>query len=369
MFIAACGQARMGLQRRRLPPTMDRSLSFLWPHNLWLLLALPLLAGLYLALLRRRRRDVVTLSSLGLAWRAQGGAWRRHVAPALLLLALALALLAAARPTARLTLPWSTSTIMLAMDVSLSMRIPDVHPTRMVAAQEAAKNFLQELPRHVEVGIVTFAGSVQVAQQATLDRPSLVRAVDAIRMQLGTAVGSAIVVSLAELFPDHGIDLESMTLGPRRGARSLDAQERPSPRMIEPVAPGSFDAAAIIVLTDGRRTMGVDTLRAARMAADRGVRVHVVALGTPDGHLAMGEEMAIYLQLDEPTLREVAQLTGGEFHRAETAQALQGVYRDLGSRLSTRTRETEVGALLALAAALLVVAATALSLRWHGRVA
>ena len=344
-------------------------MNFLWPSALWLLVALPLLVGAYVALLRRRRRTVVTLSSLGLARQAHTGGWRRHLPPALMLLALALMLLAAARPVASVTLPWSKSTIMLAMDASLSMRIADVNPTRMVAAQDAAKRFLDDLPRHIEVGLVTFAGSVQVAQQATRDRPSLVQAIDSIRMQLGTAVGSAIVVCLAELFPEHGIDLESMIFGSRRAPRSLEEQGRPAPKLIEPVAPGSYDAAVIILLTDGRRTMGVDTLRAAKMAADRGVRVHVVALGTPDGHLAMGEEMAIYLQLDEPTLREVASMTGGEYHRAETAQALQGVYRELGSRIQTRSRETEVTALLAALAAVLVAAGALLSLRWFGRVA
>ena len=139
-----------------------------------------------------------------------------------ILLALAVLLLALARPTARVTLPWARTTILLAIDVSLSMRVKDVKPTRMVAAQEAARSFLHEVPRNIDVGIVTFAGSAQVAQQATIDRPSLVGAIDAIQMQMGTAIGSAIVLCLAELFPDHGIDLGEMTFGPRRQARSLD---------------------------------------------------------------------------------------------------------------------------------------------------
>jgi Ca-activated chloride channel family protein len=134
------------------------------------------------------------------------------------------------------------------------------------------------------------------------------------------------------------------------------------------VAPGSFDAAAIILLSDGRRTTGIDTLRAAQMAAERGVRVHVIGLGTPDGHLAMGEGMAYWLQLDEPTLREVARMTGGEYHHAATAEALRGVYATLGSRVRAQARETELTALLALLAAALVVAGTGLSLRWFGRV-
>jgi Ca-activated chloride channel homolog len=253
------------------------------------------------------------------------------------------------------------------------MRVADVQPTRMVAAQEAAKAFLSEVPPHIEVGLVTFAGSAQVAQRATIDRPSLVAAIDAIQMQLGTAIGNAIVVCLAELFPDHGIDLGQMTFGAsrRETTRSLDEKKagKAPPKEITPVPPGSYESAAMILLSDGRRTTGVDTLQAAKMAADRGVRIYVVGLGTPDGHAALGEGMAIYLQLDEPTLRQVAQMTGGEYHHAGTAEALRSVYQRLGSRLQVSKRETELTALLALAAALLLVAGVGLSVRWFGRVA
>ena len=176
-------------------------MNFVWPQNLWLLLALPLLPALYLWLLRRRSRHALRVSTVSLARQAMGRTWRRHVPPALFWLALSVLLLGLARPSARVTLPWSTSTIMLAIDVSLSMRVQDVKPTRMVAAQEAARTFLHELPSNIQVGIVTFAGSAQVAQQATIDRPSLLGAIDAIQMQIGTAVGSAIVLCLRELFP------------------------------------------------------------------------------------------------------------------------------------------------------------------------
>ena len=118
-----------------------------------------------------------------------------------------------------------------------------------------------------------------------------------------------------------------MSFGPRRHARSLDEKEKAPPKQIAPVAPGSYESAAIILLSDGRRTTGVDTLQAAKMAADRGVRIYVVGLGTPDGHLAEGEGMALYLQLDEPTLREVARMTGGEYFHAGTAEALRSVYQ------------------------------------------
>ncbi len=346
-------------------------MTFLSPQSLWLMLALPLLALLYRWLLRRRGKPALRFSNLALAREATGRPWRRHVPPALMLLAFAVLAIASARPAARVTLPWARTTIMLAMDVSLSMRVTDVKPSRMEAAQDAAKMFLRELPRNVDVGLVTFAGSTQVAQQATLDRAALVSAIDAFQMQIGTAVGNAIVMCLSELFPEQGINLEEMTFGSRSQARSpgsrFDQIDKPAPRELTPVAPGSYNAAAIILLSDGRRTMGVDTLQAARMAADRGVRIHVVGLGTPDGHVATDEGMAIYMKLDEPTLREVARLTGGEYHHAGTAEMLRNVYQHLGSRLQTQTRETELSALLALLAAALVAVAAFLSVLWFGR--
>lgn len=343
-------------------------MTFLWPQYLWSLLALPLLPLLYLWLLRRRGKPALRYSNLDAVRAASTRHWRRHVPPALLLLACAVLLLAAARPLAMVTLPWARPSIMLAIDVSLSMRVSDVKPTRLAAAQEAAKLFLRDLPRNIEVGLVTFAGSAQVAQAATMDRSALVGAIDAFQMQLGTAIGSAIVVCLAELFPDHGINLGDMTFGRQQKARSRDAKDSAvAPKQITPVAPGSYGSAAILLLSDGRRTTGVDTLEAAKMAADRGVRIHVVGLGTVDGPVGSSDGLAIYMQLDEPTLREVARMTGGEYHHAGTAEELRSVYQDLGSWLQVQTRETEVTALLALGGAVLVLMAAALSMHWFGR--
>ena len=343
---------------------------FLWPEYLWLLPALPLLPALYVWLLRRRARLAVRYSSLGIVRAAASGSnWRRHVPPALFLLAFATLMVAAARPVARVPLPWARTSIMLAMDVSLSMRVTDVKPTRLAAAQDAAKLFLRDLPKNIEVGLVTFAGSTQVAQAATLDRTTLVAAIDGFQMQMGTAVGNAIVVCLAELFPDHGIDIGEMTFGNKKHGRSLDDRAKPPPKQITPVAPGSYNSAAIILLSDGRRTTGVDTLAAAMMAADRGVRVYVVGLGTVDGVTGASEYMPIYLKLDEPTLREVARMTGGEYHHAGTAEKLKSVYETLGSRVQVQSRETEITGLLALVSALLALTAAVLSMVWFRRIA
>ncbi|NML44628.1 VWA domain-containing protein [Ramlibacter sp. G-1-2-2] len=342
---------------------------FLWPQYLWLLLALPWLVAAYLWLLTRRSRQAVQYSSLRVAREAAARNWRRHVPPALLLLALAGLLVAMARPVARVPLPWARSSVLLAMDVSLSMRVTDVKPSRIVAAQEAAKLFLHDLPKDVEVGLITFAGSSEVVQRATLDREALVAAIDGFQMQVGTAIGSAIVVCLAELFPDQGIDVGEMTFGVRRQVRGLDDKDKPGPKEFQPVPPGSYRSAAIILLSDGRRTTGVDTLEAAKMAADRGVRIYVIGLGTVNGDASTPEGLPIYMQLDEPTLREVARMTGGEYHHAATAETLRGVYQNLGKRVQVTARETELTGLVALASALVIVLAGTLSLVWFRRLA
>jgi Ca-activated chloride channel family protein len=341
-------------------------MSFLWPGYLWLMLAIPVLPVVYVWLLARHRKSALRYSNVAAVRSAGGAGWKRHVPPALFFLACSVLLFAVSRPVAPLRLPWARSTVLLAVDVSLSMRVNDVKPTRLAAAQDAAKVFLQNLPTDIEVGLITFAGSSQVAQRATLDREALVKSIDAFQMQYGTAIGNAIVQCLAELFPDHGIDVGEMTFGAKKG-RSIDSKEKPAPKPFTPVQPGSYKSAAIILLSDGRRTTGIDTLQAAKMAADRGVRVYVVGLGTADGAATMPEGMAIYLQLDEPTLREVARMTGGEYLHAGTAEKLRMVYENLGSRMQVETRETELTGVLALAAALVMALAGVLSVVWFRR--
>ena len=343
---------------------------FLWPQFLWLLLLLPLLVLLYLWLLRRRKKLAVRYASLAIVKQAQGRGpgWRRHLPPLLLLGALTLLLLASARPVALVALPSNQQTIILAMDVSGSMRATDVEPNRLEAAQAAAKTFLKELPRDVKVGIVAFAGSAQVAQLPTLNREDLATAIDRFQLQRATATGNAIVISLATLFPNAGIELQQLSLDRMRGgARSLD---QPPPRQSEfiPVAPGSYSSAAIIMLTDGQRTTGVDPLEAAKMAADRGVKVYTVGIGTVDGETIGFEGWSMRVRLDEETLKAIAQKTAAEYYYAGTAQDLNKVYQNLSSRLTLEKKETEVSALLALAGALLALLAAGLSLLWFNRI-
>lgn len=344
-------------------------MNFLWPQYLWLLLALPLLVLLYLWLLRRKNRTAVRYASLSIVKEAMGGRqWRRHVPPVLFLLSLAAMLLAAARPVAVITLPSNQQTIILAMDVSGSMRATDVQPNRLVAAQNAAKAFIAELPRHVKVGIVAFAGSAQVAQLPTVNREDLVTAIDRFQLQRATATGNAIVISLATLFPDAGIDLQSLQGGKDRQKGFAIDGEKKEKKEFTPVAPGSYSSAAIIMLTDGQRTTGVDPLEAAKLASERGVRVYTVGIGTVDGETIGFEGWSMRVRLDEETLKQIANKTSAEYFYAGTAQDLKKVYETLSSKLTVEKKETEVSALLALAAAVLALAAAGLSMLWFNRI-
>jgi len=343
---------------------------FQWPEFLWLMLAMPLLVLLYLWLLRRKKKTALRYASLSIVKEAMGPGQtiRRHIPPVLFLLAIGAMLVAAARPMAVITLPSNQQTIILAMDVSGSMRATDVQPSRLVAAQNAAKAFLADLPRHVKVGIVAFAGSAQVAQIPTINREDLVTAIDRFQLQRATATGNAIVISLAALFPDAGIELEQLQAGrDRQRGYSLD-QEKKEKKAFTPVAPGSFTSAAIIMLTDGQRTTGVDPLEAAKLAADRGVRVYTVGIGTVDGETIGFEGWSMRVRLDEETLKAIATKTNAEYFYAGTAENLKKVYNTLSSRLTVEKKETEISGLLALVAAALSLISAGLSLLWFNRI-
>ena len=189
------------------------SVNFLWIEALWLLALLPLLVLLYMWLLRRRKKAAVAWSSLAIIKEAMGQQrlWRRHVPPALMLLAVASLIVATSRPTAVITLPTVEQTVILAMDVSGSMRATDVEPNRLVASQNAAKAFIAELPRSVRVGVVSFAGTAAIVQPPTLSREDVTAAIDRFQLQRATAIGSGLILSLAAIFPDAGIDLSHVT--------------------------------------------------------------------------------------------------------------------------------------------------------------
>ena len=346
-------------------------MKFLWPEMLWLLLAVPLLVAGYFYLLHRKQRSALKYANLGMVKDALGAGqrFRRHIPALLFLLALIAMLVAVARPAAVITLPSQQQTIILAMDVSGSMRATDVEPNRLAASQAAAKAFIAEQPSSVRIGVVSFAGTAAVVQMPTQNREDIIGAIDRFQLQRGTAIGSGIIIALATIFPDAGIDVSSVIYG-RNDRRSvpIDQAGRSEKPPFKPVPPGSYTSAAIILLTDGQRTTGPDSLEAARMAADRGVRIFTVGFGTKAGESIGFEGWSMRVRLDEDTLKAIADLTRGQYFYAGSADDLKKVYDSLHSKFLLEKKDIEISALFAGGAALFALISALLSLLWFHRI-
>ena len=347
-------------------------MTFLWPDLLWLLVLVPVLVAAYVLVLRRKRKAALRYASLAMVKEAMGGArsFRRHVPPLLFLLALVALLVAVARPATVMRLPSQHETVILSLDVSGSMRARDVEPDRLTAAQAAAKAFIEDHPRSTRIGIVAFAGTASLVQAPTQSREDLITAVERLQLQRATAIGSGLLVGLKAIFPDVEFDLRSSN--PRGDRRPIARPLPPTPGEEKaapaPVAPGSYKSAAIILLTDGQATTGPDPIEAARMAAERGVRVFTVGIGTPNGEILVGEGWSMRVRLDEDTLKTIANVTGGEYFYAGTALDLKKIYKSLNSRFVMEKKETEITALFAAAGALSAFLAALLSLLWFNRI-
>jgi Ca-activated chloride channel family protein len=347
-------------------------MSFIWPDLLWLLPLVPALVAGYVFLVRRRKKAALRYASLSLVREAlgPGRSWRRHVPPILFLLALTSMLLAVARPSAVLTLPSHHDTVILAIDVSGSMRATDVLPNRLVAAQAAARAFVAEQPRRTRIGVVAFAGTAAVVQAPTSNREEILAAIDRFQVQRATAIGSAILVSLKVIFPDVEFDLRSSDPRPDAGKMGapLSSGGEPARPPFQPVPPGSHESAVIILLTDGRTTTGPDPVESARMAAERGVRVFTVGVGTKEGGTLSYEGWSMRVSLDEESLKAIAATTRGEYYHAATAAELMKVYQRLNARVVMEKKETEVTALFAAAALVFALASAVLSVLWYHRI-
>jgi Ca-activated chloride channel family protein len=326
-------------------------MSFLSPEFLWLLVGLPAIVLLYLFVLKRKKQAALRYANLEIVKAALGKGlwWRRHLPPAILFTALAAMLAAVARPSAVVTLPTHHETVILAIDVSGSMRANDVEPSRIEAAQAAARTFIAQQPRSTRIGVVAFAGSAALVQAPTSNRHDLRAAIEQLQLQHATAVGSGILVSLKALFPQEEFDVRQKPQG-------------------KPAAPGSYTAGAIILLTDGQTTAGPDPVDAARLAAERGVRVFTVGVGTDNGQILTGEGWSMRVRLDEDALKIIADLTRAEYFYAGTAMDLKKIYESLRSRMVMEKKETEITSVFSAIAAAAVLLSATLSLLWFNRV-
>jgi Ca-activated chloride channel homolog len=352
-------------------------ISFLSPGYLWLLCFVPIAIGLYFLLLHRRKRVAVRYGNFGMLKRAlgSGSQIRRHIPPALFLIAIALMILAIARPAAVMNVSSHKSTVMLTMDVSGSMRATDVKPSRVQAMQAAAKSYISQQPKETRIGIVAFASSAFLVQSPTTDRTSLNAAIDRFQLQRGTAVGSGILTSLATLFPDEdfsvnpfanrGDALDPAFNGLLNQGTPLGETVKKQPVL---VAPGSDKSAVIILLTDGATNAGPDPIEAARQAANHGVRVFTVGFGTTGGDVVGFGGRRWRAQLDEPSLKRIADITRAQYYKASSAEELQAVYKLLSTSVVTETKETEITSYFTALAAFMVLVSAGLSLFWFSRI-
>jgi len=303
------------------------------------------LALLYGRLHRDRAR---TLAAAGLTPPGRSGV-RRHVPPALFLAALTLLLFAVARPEATVRIPRAEGTVILTFDVSNSMTAKDVTPTRLAAAQNAATGFVDAQPSTVDIGVVAFDQGATTTHAPTRNHEDAVAAIKRLRASGGTSIGQAILAALTAIvgqdvkLPDPNSDA-------------------PKPLL------GYWGSATIVLLSDGEDTGGPDALAAAQLAADAGVHIETVGVGTVAGTTIEVDGFQVATALDEDLLTQIAQSTNGSYHRAADAQSLDTIYRSLDLRITAKPELLELTGAVVGAAVLLLTIGGLLMISWYGRI-
>ena len=334
-------------------------MTFIWPTMLlFALLLIPLLIAFYLVLQRRRRRFAAKYGSLGLVQEPTGrgiGA-RRHIPPILFMVGLAILMFGLARPQTEISLPRIEGTVILAFDVSGSMAANDMQPTRMDAAKAAARAFVQHQPPSVQIGIVAFSDTGFSVQAPTNDQDAILAAINRLTPQRGTSLANGILVSLNTI----------ATMGQQTTNyySSLTPQPTPTPTA---VPQGTYSSAVIILLTDGENNENPDPLAAAQTAANQGVRINTVGLGSTAGVNLHVNGFTVHTKLDEATLQQIAQITGGTYYNADSKEALLKIYDNLNPQLIVKPEKTEVTSIFAGASVLVLLIAGLFSLLWFSR--
>jgi len=334
-------------------------MTFIWPVMLLLLVFIPVAAAGYVLLqwLRRRRMARYGSTLLGQATGGRKLGWRRHIPAAFFLVGLTILTVALARPQAEVTVPHIEGTVILAFDVSGSMAATDLTPTRMDAAKAAALNFISKQPETVKVGIVAFSDSGFAIQPPTNDQNALAQAIGRLTPQRGTSLGQGIVASL-----------DAIDQAEHPPQSNFYSNQTPEPTATpQPVAPGSKGSTVVVLLTDGENNERPDQLAAAQAAADRGVRIYAVGLGSPDGATLKVNGFTVHTQLNEQFLQQIAQVTAGTYFNAQSGQDLQTVYDHLDQELIVRPEKMEITSLFAGASILVMLIGAVLSLWWFSR--
>ncbi|HEX9990979.1 MAG TPA: VWA domain-containing protein [Chloroflexia bacterium] len=333
-------------------------MTFMWPAMFIGLLLIPPMVVAYVGMQQRRRLMSARFGNVGLVQGAAGSRLgvRRHIPPALFLVALTILITALARPQTQVSLPRLEGTVILAFDVSGSMAADDLEPTRMEAAKTAAREFVKRQPSSVQVGVVSFSDGGFMTQPPTNDQDAVLAAISRLTVQRGTSLSRGIESSLNVIAAGANPEL---TLSVSR-----DGSPTPTPT---PVPKGTYIPAAIVLLTDGENTQLPDPLAAAQVAADRGVRIYTIGVGSAEGAILNLDGFTVRSRLDEATLQQISDMTGGTYHNAQDEQDLQAIYDNLNPQLVIKPQTTEVTSLFAGAGILVLMLGGLLSLLWLGR--
>jgi Ca-activated chloride channel family protein len=335
-------------------------MSFIWPMMLFSLILVPLFVWMYLLMQRRRRILSAAFSRMDLS--AQGKnerpGWRRHFPPVLFVLGLTVLAIGLARPQAVVSLPKLEGTVILAFDVSGSMAADDMTPTRMEAAKSAARDFVKHQPLFVQIGVVAFSDNGLSVQVPTNDPSTVLAAIDRLAPQTGTSVAQGILASL------NAITVGNSDGQPGEIYSNLQLTPTPTPA---PVPKGTFTNAVIILLSDGENNERPDPLEAAQAAADQGVRIYTVGIGSPTGTTVHINGFSLHTQLDENMLKQISQITGGTYYNAQSTQELINIYDHLDTQLVNKPEKTELTALFAGMSFILMLAGGLFSLLWFSR--
>jgi Ca-activated chloride channel homolog len=329
--------------------------TFEWPLALLLLVILPILAAVYIALQRRRQRYALRYASVSLVQQAVGSGpgIKRHIPAVLYLVGLAALIFALARPQVSIPTASSTGTVMLLIDVSGSMRAQDVEPSRMEATKEAARSFVEDQPDGVKIGVASFSDFGALVAPPAEDKRQVLESIGRLQPQQGTNIGAGLAVALDAIYEEQadGAPIDSNQPTPT-----------PAPGQVIDVPP-----ASIVLVSDGDGTTGADPLELAQEAANAGIKIYTVGIGTPEGTVLRIQGRNIPTRLDEATLRSIADLTGGRYFNAQTETDLKEIYENLARERVVESKETEVTFAFAGAALALSVLAGGLGLVWFNR--
>jgi Ca-activated chloride channel family protein len=338
-------------------------MNFLWPGNLLLILVVPALIGAYIWAQRRRQKYALRYANLSLVREAlgKGPGRKRHIPPALLIAALFFMALGTARPETVVTVPVQEGTVILALDVSGSMLAEDLKPNRMEAAKDAAKAFVDRQGTDVKLGVVAFSGDAQVVQAPTKDHDLVIAAINRLKPQRATAIGRGMLASLDAIFEDSEETPPSVIALRRLAGEPTGPTPPPTPK-------GADRTATIVLLSDGQNNQFPAPQQVIEDAANRGIRIYTVGVGSADGTVVRIQGRSVRTRLDEATLKQIADATGGQYYNASNEKDLRAVYENLTTQLVFRQQRTEVTAILTAIAALLSIAAAGLSLLWFNRI-